>query len=77
MNFQGSRPAAAKWVIQNKSRTGSSDAVQFGQNAQSMCSKRRATVQERGGSGREAMPTCGLDDKCCSDVLQADLAQGR
>eukprot|EP00965_Chrysotila_dentata_P113819 3762345-Pleurochrysis_carterae.AAC.1 len=33
--------------------------------------------QEHGGSERGAMPTCGLDDTCCSDALQASLAQGQ
>eukprot|EP00965_Chrysotila_dentata_P018511 616513-Pleurochrysis_carterae.AAC.1 len=47
------------------------------QNAPSRCSKRRAKFQWNAGLERGAMPTCGLDDKCCNDALQAGLAQGR
>eukprot|EP00965_Chrysotila_dentata_P157288 5196423-Pleurochrysis_carterae.AAC.1 len=78
MNFHVSRPATAKRGYSGfKPRTGSSDAVQLGQNASSRCSTRRAKFQERGGSRREAMPICGLNDKCCNDALQAGLTQGR
>eukprot|EP00965_Chrysotila_dentata_P162874 5379023-Pleurochrysis_carterae.AAC.1 len=46
-------------------------------NAPSRCSKRRAEFPWSAGSERGAMPTCGLNDKCCNDVLQACLAKGR
>eukprot|EP00965_Chrysotila_dentata_P171372 5655452-Pleurochrysis_carterae.AAC.1 len=64
----------------SRSRTGSSDAVQLGQNGPSRCLKRRAKFQRSvrsACSGRGAMPTFGLNDKCCNDALQAGLAKGR
>eukprot|EP00965_Chrysotila_dentata_P059605 1977702-Pleurochrysis_carterae.AAC.1 len=64
MNSQVRRPAIAKMGY-------------LGPN-QERCSKRCAKFQKRGGSGRGAMPTCGLDDnKRCNDALQTGLAQGR
>eukprot|EP00965_Chrysotila_dentata_P027517 914108-Pleurochrysis_carterae.AAC.1 len=47
---------------------------------QSECLKRRAKFQRSARSaclGRGAMATCGLDDKCCNDALQAGLAKRR
>eukprot|EP00965_Chrysotila_dentata_P262265 6214514-Pleurochrysis_carterae.AAC.8 len=38
-------------------------------------SKRPAKFQKHGSSGRGALPTCGLDNKCCNDAIQAGLGQ--
>eukprot|EP00965_Chrysotila_dentata_P118060 3902229-Pleurochrysis_carterae.AAC.1 len=53
--FRKSRQTVEKTKI--CSNASSSDDVRLGQNAPSKCSKRRAKFQERGGSGRGAMPT--------------------
>eukprot|EP00965_Chrysotila_dentata_P247228 6207633-Pleurochrysis_carterae.AAC.3 len=64
-------------LFRSKSKTCSGDAVQLGQNAPSRCLTRRAEFLERGGSGKRAALTCGLDDQRCNDAFQAGLAQGR
>eukprot|EP00965_Chrysotila_dentata_P174458 5758704-Pleurochrysis_carterae.AAC.1 len=76
MKFQVYRTATEKWVVQLEVKNSCSDVVQRGQNAPSRCLKRRAKFQWSAGSGREALPTYGLDYNCCKDALQAGLAHG-
>eukprot|EP00965_Chrysotila_dentata_P017651 586605-Pleurochrysis_carterae.AAC.1 len=61
----------------NQEHVRSNDAMQLGQNAPSRGLKRRAKLQWSADSVRRAISTCGLDDNCCNDALQAGLSQGR